>query len=787
MEPPKPATSTPSTGPQPGGSKGTDIHTALGLGSVPAKAPRRLQKWHLAVLVGLALAASTGTFVYSRLTTPRPAAASPVAPPSTLVEPPPRSDAPAAPAAPDPSGPQAAPVASWALAEQANDAGRYAEALTLYENLLRESDKNPVNRRVGGLIRFRAGRCLVHLNRAREARQMFLDAADCGSPTVRAMACYDMGNLDVAEGQPMMARMRAYQGMALLGNAAAKPRIETQLEFLVAQATTNKALAFASAETPRPWNVVAAATVDPFSGLSDAELKKVLDEGAARQASTLLGPSLQRKAGARGMHLWTAVSCGAALEDIVGRIVSESGLLVRWENVSAAARRRPVVLSIEGVNDNRLIEVACGAAGLVARFTGKEAVVSDPVAVATASMAELKDLTVRESISLWRRFFMRSSDSPSLAAGHFAMGLLQELAGDSATAMTEYQIIAREYPLNSLAPMARKRMATIRIDLRDYKGAREALLDLLNNYPDCPSSDEVYLRLGQATMEAGNLDEAAATFKKLFFLGLSPTSRALSALGAAKSYFRKGKYDDAATWLGHRLELPRSPATDGDLAEVYGLLAKTEAARHRLPDAVQAYKHALVFMPRDDRQVEMLLDMTKILMEKEDLVAAYGVLERLRPQNLAPPQTDEILLAKAQVLLAMGLAEHSAGILKSRLPSASSPETAARMTILMAQGMAETGDTDDARAKLGLLVPRLENGPLAHRATVELARICLRGGRNVQAITLCRDLLKSSCSEDVRQSARDVLARAYRLEKDYERAVVVLSEAEPPAKGAAKP
>jgi tetratricopeptide (TPR) repeat protein len=234
--------------------------------------------------------------------------------------------------------------------------------------------------------------------------------------------------------------------------------------------------------------------------------------------------------------------------------------------------------------------------------------------------------------------------------------------------------------------------------------------------------------------------------------------------------------------------LPRSPATDGDLAEAYSLLARTEAARRRLPEAIQAYKRALSFMPQGDQQVEMLLEMARILVEKEDFVAAHGVLDRLRPQNLSPSQADEILLAKVQVLLAMKLSEQAVSLLQSRLPSVSSPEAGARMTILLAQGMVEVGDVNGARAKLADLVPRLEDGPLAHRAAVELAGICLRGGRNVQAITLCRDLLKSSsCSEDIRQSARDILSRAYRLEKDYEQAIVVLSEAELPPKGGAKP
>jgi tetratricopeptide (TPR) repeat protein len=759
-------------------SQGADIHTALGLDD--AGAPRRFGKKHLAILACLALVVALGTVVYGRFfsTAPKPAlpeVALP-APPAPAEE----HAAPAAPAAPEPAEFQSA---SWTLAEQASGAGRDADALRLYGNLLCEADKNPVNRRLGGLMRFRSGRCLVNLNRTREARQMFMEAADCGSPLVRAMACYDMAALDVAEGQPMPARMRAYQAIASLGDAGARPRIEMQCEFLVAQALTNKAFSFSNPETPRPWNVPSG--VDPFAGLSEADLRKALDEGAARQASTLLGPMLERKKGSRGMHLWVAASCGAPLEDVTSRIVAESGLDVRWENVGEPARRRPVVLSIEGVNGQRLIEVVCGAAGLVTRFTGKEAVVSDPQSY--TSTADLKDLVVRESISLWRRFFMRSSDAPSLASGHFALALLHELASDGAAAMAEYQIIAREYPLNTLAPLARLRAATIRIDLRDFKGAREALLDLLNHYPDYPASDEVYLRLGQATMEAGNLDEAAATFKKLFFLELSPASRAGSAFGAAQCYFRKGLFDDAATWLAHRLELPRSPATDANLAEVYGLLARTEAARHRLREAVQAYKQALACMSRDGRQVEMLLELVKTLLQQEDYVAAYGVLERLRPQNVTPAQADEILLAKAQVLHAMTLSDQAVMLMKSRLASASSPETAARMTILLAQGLADSGDIEGARTRLGDLVPRLEAGPLAHRATVALAQVCLRGGRNTQAISLCRDLLKSSCSDEVRREARDILGRAYRLEKDYEQAVIVLSEAEPQAQGGAKP
>jgi tetratricopeptide (TPR) repeat protein len=297
----------------------------------------------------------------------------------------------------------------------------------------------------------------------------------------------------------------------------------------------------------------------------------------------------------------------------------------------------------------------------------------------------------------------------------------------------------------------------------------------------------VYLHLGQATMEAGHVDEAVATFKKLYFMDLSLASKAGASLGAGKGFFRKKHYDEAAVWLTRRVVLPRSPDVDHDLPEAYGLLAKTEAARGRLPEAVCAYRQALAIAPRDSWRAEMLLDLVHILVQQEDFVGAMGLLEGLSPKEASPPQADEILLARAEILAAMRLPEQVMFLLRRALPSCSSPETHARMTLQLARSMVDCGDANLARETLCELLPKMEPGALAHRTALDLAEVCVQSEHNAQAITVCRELLKSPCSEEVRRSARAILGRAYVREKDYQRAAMALSGMPLDARGVAKP
>jgi tetratricopeptide (TPR) repeat protein len=752
--------------------------------------------------LGVAVLLSAGAFLYWKLSAPpgspvapAPAEARTVAPtvrpaahavsaPSPAPEAPEAATAPAPAAAPAPA-PSDAPRQgfSWPAAEQARKALRYSEALAHYRGLLEQSEKNPGNRRTSGLLHLRVGACLEGLNRLQEARKEFAEAADSSSPIVRAAACYETARMDVSENQYMMGRLRAYQALACLGPIGTRSPLATNSEYLAAHAVTYRALSFYGNDLPKTRHLPPA--VDPFGGLSETQLQSVVGEGADRLSAAVLGPQIQSKDGPAGAHLWTAVCAGAPIGDVLSRLATAAGFEIRWEGVDAAARSRPVVLNLSGAGEQQLTEIACGSVGLMARFTGAETVIFDPAACASTSVP--RDLAVREAVSLWRRFFLKATDNGQLAAGHFTLAVLYERTGDSGAAMAEFRMVASRYPTDALAPLSLLREASVKIDLRDYSGAREELLDLLNRYPDCPASDEVYLRLGQATIESGHEDEAIATFKKLYFMDLSLASKAGASLGAGKGCFRKKQYDEAAGWLTRRVALVRSPDVDRDLPEAYGLLAKTEAARGHLPAAVSAYKQALAIAPRDSWRAEMLLDLVHILVQQEDFVGAMALLEGLSPKEAAPPQADEILLARAEILAAMRLPEQAMSLLRRALPACSSPETHARMTLQLARAMVDCGDANLARETLCELLPKMEPGALAHRTALDLAEVCVRSEHNAQAITVCRELLKSPCSEEVRRSARAILGRAYVREKDYQRAAMALSGMPLDARGAAKP
>ena len=753
--------------------------------------PLRISLVHVLLAVNTLILLGGAIFLYQVFTAEAEAPAAPAAQAAAATETTPAAAQPQAQAAEEPKEGY-----SWLAAERAYAARQWDTALTTYSALLARSEKSAAGNRISDFLRVRIAACLRRLERPKESRQSLLAAAESGSPIVRAVACRDLALMDMAEGQHLLARMRAYQGLASLGAAAGQAALETDCEFLLAQAMTRKASSLFSTDWLPPRTMPADA--DPFRGLSEPELRRLLDEGADRLASAALGPFLRSIEGDRAARRWTVVASGSPVEDLVGRLVAQSGMEVKWEVVTPAARRRPVVLLIAGATDQRLIEVACGCAGLVARFTGSETLVNDPVSY--TSTAVHQDLVVREAISAWRRFFLKATDDARLAYGRFSLAMLYEHSNDAGAAITEYQTIAQRHPSDRLASAARLRIATIRLEMRDFAGAREELLDLLNRYPDCPAGDEVYLRLGQATMEAGLLDEAIQTFKKLYFLDLSLRSRAGASMGAGLCYFRKGQYDEAAAWLARRVELARSAGNELDLADAYALLAKTEAARGRLPQAVQAFRRSLAVeqqatFPADGgratldpaRRTATLLDLAHILLKQEEFASALGILESLSPKDAAPKQADEILLARAEILRSMKLSERAMGILRRGIANASSAEVAGRMTVELARCLVDSGDPDGARQALADAMPKMTPGPLAQGAAIDLAEVCLKTGRSPQVIAVCRELLKSPCPDDVRRRAQELLGTAYTREKDYPRAAMALSGTLPEGPGATKP
>jgi len=673
---------------------------------------------------------------------------------------------------------------SLALEEQAFAAGRYREALAQCDRLLAATRGNPQDERLAEFFLLRQAQCRRSLGDMPEAYDGFVQAAESRSPIVRGMALVELARLALADGQYLTARTHGYRAIAALGAVPGSTGIENTCDLVVAEALTRKALAFHGADDALPEATVL--PPDPFAGgPTEGQVRALLAAGLARLTDAAVGLQAERTLpDDGGPAVWSVTSVGAPLEEVLHRVAGRSDLDVTWATAEAPARRRAVLVAVDRAPDTRVIEVACGAAGLVARMTGTGAMVHDPRAI--RSTAELQDLLLREAVSMWRRRLLREVDVPRHPYAHYALGLLYEHQGETAGAMAEYNLLADRYPRSDLAPRAMLRSAGIRIDLRDYAGARGRLLDLLNHHPNFPQTDVVYLRLGQATLKAGLFAEAVATFRKLYYWELSRSSQMGAAFGAGKGYWLQGEHGDAVTWF-RRYRKAAAGVRDADRAEAEYLLGQSLLALGKTAEAQAALRRATAAEAEPALAADILLALAGLLADQAEYAEALALVARVDPAVAPAEHADRATLLEVRVLRAMGLPDRATRSLMDRRPKAAGPRTAIEMEIALARCCVDLGRPDDARRLLETVVAHLDPGPLAQTAWADLAEVHLSAGRTEEAIAAARRVLAESAAPDVRRRALDTLGRAYLRSNDYDRAALAFAGTVPDSREGDQP
>ena len=661
---------------------------------------------------------------------------------------------------------------SLALEEQAFAGGRYREALTQCDRLLAATRGNPQDERLVEFFLLRQAQCRRSLGEMPEAHDGFVQAAESRSPVVRGMALVELARLAQADGQYLTARTHGYRAIAALGAVPGSAGLESTCDLLVAGALTRKALAFHGADDALPEAAVL--PPDPFAGgPTEGQVRALLEAGLGRLGDAAVGLRAERtQPDDDGPAVWSVTSAGAPLEELLDQVAGRSNLDVTWATAEAPARRRAILLAIDRAPDTRVIEVACGAAGLVARMTGEGAMIHDPRAI--RSTAELQDLLLREAVSMWRRRLLREADAPRYPYAHFALGLLYEHQGETASAMAEYNLLAERHPRSDLAPRAMLRSAGIRIDLRDYAGARGRLLDLLNHHPNFPQADVVYLRLGQATLKTGLFAEAVTTFRKLYYWELSRSSQMGAAFGAGKGYWLQGEHADAVTWF-QRYRKAAAGVLDADRAEAEYLLAQSLLALGETAGAQAALRRAMMAEAEPALSADILLALAGTLADEAEYAEALALVARIDPAATPAEHVDRATLLEVRMLRAMGLADRATRCLMDRRPKAAGPQSAIEMEIALARCSVDLGRPEDARRLLETVVAHLEPGPLAQTACADLAEVHLAAGRTEQAISTARRVLAETAPAEVRRRVLNTLGRAYLRSNDYDRAALAFA------------
>lgn len=660
-------------------------------------------------------------------------------------------------------------VVPWEQVEAMFAAREYNKAHAAYQALLRYAPKHSDGRLLNDYFQLRMGQCRARNDKFDLAREELATVLQSSSPLLRALAWYEMAQIDLAEKLYLSARSKAYQAMAALGAMDRPQALEAECSFLIARALTEHVRSFLTTEERIPWPDEVAA--DPFAGLDTTQIRKLLREGVGVWSPTL-EPTLTLQSLPEEENRWRIGCSRLAVEDLLNQFGGKVGKDVKWMDVTTAARRRPVNFYFRSVAAQKFSEVAAGMAGLIGRFTLQEILVYDPAGAVSASAQ--RDMVSREAVSAWRLFFLRHPTDPRIPIGRFALASVSEWSGEKVDAVHEYELLARRYKRSDVAPRALLQAARLKIEMMNYARARQDLIDLLDLYPDSPGVDKVYLLLAAVNETAGNLEEAVRTYEYLYHRNLSASSRKAASAGAGRCYLQMKKYDEASPWLARHAALLKQP-NPRDYAEAYFLLARSEAARKNYPMAVQAYRRGLAGRPPAETRIPALLDLVSVHIRQEDFLSAIGVLNHLRRETLTKEQEARQAVLTSRVLRALGLTEKARSVLRLQLSVTENPLLRARVGLELARCHRDLEDYEAARQLLTEILPLLREESSLWPTQLLLAKICLKLEEPDQAIRAAQPVRDSAASERLRRRASRILGEALLMKKEYEKAALALT------------
>jgi tetratricopeptide (TPR) repeat protein len=671
---------------------------------------------------------------------------------------------------------------SLQLADRLYEHRDFEPALAMYETLSRRLPATEESQPLADLLLLRMAMCHKNSGGIAAADNLLRTVSLSRLPVLRALARYHQSVILLERQRYLEAATKAWQTMGLIDvidyDKKWTAAIREQCSLLAAEAMTRNVLALCDADGDLPVQLWAPhPDIDPFVGIDEPQLRVLLASGVEKLEAALLSPQIRAADTHGAVPRWMITCSGAPIEELLARFATHAGLNIQWidsgrtEPAEDNVRRRPVYLYLASASALEVVTTAAGSVGLLARMDDKGTVqVLDPASY--SSLADHTKVLAEEAVLLWRRILLGSEEARHAANSHFAMGLLHTVRGQFDEAMAEYRLVANRFARHDLAPYALLDAGKLKVRLRDYRGAHEDLKQLVELYPESPLADRACLSLAEATMKAGLYEEATGLYHKVYNLGLSVESQMQAALGAGRCFFETKNYEEAANWLNRYVTLER----DQNRPEFCGaclVLGKTYLALHKPQQAHAALKLALQGELSRQQHVETIVALAQTCMEQGLLLDALQILEETAGWQLSQQETVELLLLRAQVLRSIGLTEKAIALLAGKSPYLPSPVLKGKVALELARCQAEAGHLESARRILSEAFTMVEASPLAQQIGCELAGTSLLLGQPAQAVALCSQLLEHA-SPGTRERILDLLARAYRAQGQYERAVAVL-------------
>jgi len=670
---------------------------------------------------------------------------------------------------------------SLEVAESLYQKRNYDKAYSAYNQLHQGLLTNSEEELLRDFLQLRMALCMKKAGNFDQANHLFRTVLQSHSPVIRATANYHLCLLEMQKKQYLKARARAYQTIGLISAVHSSkdwgPALRSNCCFLVAESITRKVLSLCDADNDLPAKLwVVTPWLDPFTGLSDTKLRSLLNSGSKQLSKGLLGPQIQKLANSNkaGLPRWSVICHSASIEELLARFAANTDLDVQWASGlnSIGIRKRPVSLYLPAATSPQFATIAAGCVGLLARFDEKGVVtIYNPANY--SSLSKHVSLLTQEAISLWQKFILTFYTDERIPNAHFALGLLQAPQGKVVEAIAEYKLVANRFPHTSLAPVALLHSSKVKSNLHNYPGARDDLEQLVEQYPDTEIAEKAYLRLADATMNAGFKTEAARLYRKVYNLEFSLESQTSSALRAGRCFYEIKDFQSASKWLTRYIRLARDHSGK-DIYSAYLLLGKSNLALGKTQPACDAFQCALAGQLPKEEYVETISALVKAHVKLKDFIKALDVLENIQSWQLSQKESIEILLLKSEILRTIGLADKAIAALRDRNEYTTEPQSKAKISFELAKCYITKGDLQLAQKKLTETLMTAEPGPLAHEVTLELADVCLKLGQNSQAISTCSQLLNSALPAQIKQKALHIMAAAYNQQKNYNKAALTL-------------
>ncbi|MHC4570543.1 MAG: tetratricopeptide repeat protein [Planctomycetota bacterium] len=664
----------------------------------------------------------------------------------------------------------------------------YDNAYAAYHQLRQNLPDIAEEKLLRDFLQLKMALCMKKSGDTEQAGSLFKTVLQTHSPAIRAIANYHLSLFEMQKNQYLKARTRAYQTIALISAADFDTEqalsLQQDCHFLIAESMTRKILSLRNADKDIPEDLWSnRSQIEPFTNLSETQLRTLLSSGSELLSKGLLGPKIQilghksTSSPSWDQPHWSAICQKTSIEELLARFAANTDLDIHWAFArdSIGIRKRPVTLYLLAATAEQFVTAAAGCAGLFARLNEKGVVnIFNPTDYSL--LAEHISLLSQEAISIWQRFLLTFHDDERIPNAHFALGLLQAQKGLLTDAIAEYKLVANRFVQTSLAPFALLHSSQLKTNLHDYFGARQDLKQLVEQYPDADITSRACLYLADATMKAQLYDEAARLYRKVYNLDSSLESQTASALGAAKCFYEKKDHESAAKWLTRYISLAKD-RTSTELYSAYILLGETNLALGKPRQACEAFQHALTGDPEQlpkKEYLETVAALVKGHMGQEQFVEALDILENVHTWHLSQNESVELLLLNSRILQAMGLVDQAISILGDRIEYTSDPQLKAKISFELTKCYIAKSNFERAYRNLTEILVLVEPGPLAHEITLELAEVCSKLDRHSQTISVCYQLLDLEPSPQIKQKALDLLATAYSRQKNYDRAALVL-------------